>query len=86
MVRAGVSDTGKAILDGNLNAHRYIHEKNLIPVAVTFITNIGGNAVLQDDNARPHRARIVREFIVQQQIQTMEWPACSPDRNPIEHL
>ena len=30
--------------------------------------------------------RIVREFIVQQQIQTMEWPAGSPHLNPIDHL
>ncbi len=49
IVWAGISDTGKTpmiILDGNLNAHRYIHEI-LISVALPFITNMGGNAVLQ---------------------------------------
>ncbi len=73
MVWPGISDTGKTpliILDGNLNAHRYVHEI-LIPLAIAFITNMGGNTGLQDDNARPHWARIVREFMVQQQIQTM---------------
>ena len=53
MVWPGISDTGKTsliILDGNLNARRYIHEI-VIPVAVPFIPSIGGNLVFQADNA-----------------------------------
>ncbi len=42
--------------------------------------------MFQDDHARPRRAPIVREFMEHQQIQTMEWPACSPDLNLIVHL
>ena len=38
-----------------------------------------------DDNARPHRARIVREFRQQQAIDTFQWPAMSPNKNPVEH-
>ena len=38
-----------------------------------------------DDNARPHRARIVREFRQQQAIDTFQWPAMSPNMNPVEH-
>ena len=37
-------------------------------------------------NVRPHTARIVRDHLQVSQIPRMEWPACSPDLNPIEQL
>ena len=39
-----------------------------------------------DDNARPHRARAVHEYLRQNAIETLPWPARSPDMNPIEHI
>lgn len=39
-----------------------------------------------DDNARPHRANIVNDFFVNNEINRMVWPALSPDINPIEHM
>ena len=30
-----------------------------------------------DDNARPHRARIVQHFLQQEAVQTISWPAMS---------
>ena len=40
-----------------------------------------------DDNARPHRARIVQHFFLQQEaVQTIPCPAMSLDMNPIELL
>ncbi|GFX99227.1 transposable element Tcb2 transposase [Trichonephila clavipes] len=39
-----------------------------------------------DDNARPHRARLVENMLEAETIQRMEWPAFSPDLNPIEHV
>ena len=39
-----------------------------------------------DDNARPHRARIVSDYLRQESIDSIPWPAMSPDMNPIEHL
>jgi hypothetical protein len=41
--------------------------------------------ILQDDNAPPHRAAVVQEFKTNQGIQSLLWPANSPDLNPIEH-
>ena len=42
--------------------------------------------ILMDDNARLYRARVVEEYIHQETIVRMDWPACSPDLNPIEHV
>ncbi|GFW08819.1 transposable element Tcb1 transposase [Trichonephila clavipes] len=41
-------------------------------------------AIFQQDNARPHVARIVQRFFVNQQIELLPWPARSPDLSPIE--
>ncbi|KAJ4435227.1 hypothetical protein ANN_23805 [Periplaneta americana] len=38
-----------------------------------------------DDNARPHRANLVDEYLEGEDIQRMDWPAMSSDLNPIEH-
>ncbi|KAH0821294.1 hypothetical protein GEV33_001496 [Tenebrio molitor] len=38
------------------------------------------------DNARPHVARVVTRYFEEVQIQKLDWPARSPDCNPIEHV
>ena len=47
---------------------------------------MGAEFVFMDDNARPHRANIVNECLESEDITRMEWPAFSPDLNPIEHV
>ena len=87
MVWGGITAHGKTdlvIVDGNLNSRRYIDEI-LRPVVVPYVQNMRQGALFQDDNARPHRARIVDAYLQQEQITRMDWPACSPDLNPIEH-
>ncbi|GFS65390.1 transposable element Tcb1 transposase [Trichonephila clavipes] len=39
-----------------------------------------------DDNASPHRADIVDEYLESEGVARMAWPAYSPDLNPIENL
>ena len=39
-----------------------------------------------DDNARPHREAIVRDYLHQEAIDTLPRPALSPDMNPIERV
>ncbi|GFT46717.1 DDE_3 domain-containing protein [Trichonephila clavipes] len=39
-----------------------------------------------DDNARSHRTLAVEELLESEDITRMDWPAYSPDLNPIEHV
>jgi len=39
-----------------------------------------------DGNAIPHRTRIVSDYLRQESIDSIPWPAMSSDVNPIEHL
>ena len=43
-------------------------------------------SVFMDDNARPHRARVVIDYLRDESIITHPWPVRSPDLNPIEHV
>ena len=40
----------------------------------------------QHDNEAKHTAKIVQEWLEQQQFSVIEWPAQSPDLSPIENL
>ncbi|GFV30056.1 transposable element Tcb1 transposase [Trichonephila clavipes] len=47
---------------------------------------MGAEFLFMDDNARPHHANIVDECLQSEDITRMDWPAYSPDLNPIEHV
>ena len=38
------------------------------------------------DNARPHVARIYRQFLNRNNVNVLPWPAVSPDMNLVEHI
>ena len=74
-------------VQGNLNGQRYereILETNVIPHFDNHV--LADHPIFMDDNARPHRARAVVEFLRGNAIETIPWPARSPDINPIEHV
>jgi transposase len=60
----------------------------LAPRVVPHFDNhaLADSPMFMDDHARPHRARIVQHFLQQEAVQTIPWPAMSPDMNPIEHV
>ncbi|GFW85410.1 transposable element Tcb1 transposase [Trichonephila clavipes] len=73
------------IRNGTLTGRRYADEvlrSHIIPYAGA----IGDSFIFQDDNARPHRSRLVENMHEAETIQRMEWPVGFPDLNPIEHV
>lgn len=89
MFWGGISLTARTelvfIRRGSLTAVRYITdilEDHVMP----FAGYIGEHFQLMQDNARPHVARIVTQYLEEVGIQVMQWPARSPDLNPIEHI
>ncbi|GFY21943.1 transposable element Tcb2 transposase [Trichonephila clavipes] len=67
---------------GPLIARRY-RDEILRPIVVPYAAAIGDDLILMDDNCRPHRANLLEDFFFEEGIVRMEWPACSPDMNPI---
>jgi hypothetical protein len=62
---------------GSINADRYIREclkEHVVPFAA-----------IVHDNARPHIAQIMRQYLHDVGIQLLRRPPMSPDLNPIEH-
>ena len=72
------------ISNGTLTTARYGNEI-LHPIVRPFAGAVGPEFVLMDDNTRPYRARVVNVYLEQESIERIEWPAYSPDLNPIEY-
>lgn len=88
MVWGGISAlhrTQLIIVDGTLTAARY-RDEILTPVVLPFLEEHGENMVFQQDNARPHTARIINEFFDDHDVRVLPWPSVSPDLSPIEHV
>ncbi|GFV84531.1 transposable element Tcb2 transposase [Trichonephila clavipes] len=89
LVWAGISLGGHTDLHvfhgGTVTGLRY-RDETLDPYVRPYAAAIGNDFILMDDNARPHRARIVEEYLEDHGLERMEWPARSPDLNPIENL
>ncbi|GBO25667.1 Transposable element Tcb2 transposase [Araneus ventricosus] len=89
MVWAGIMLDGQTPLHvferGTVTCVRY-RDEILEPSVRLFRGAVGPEFILMDDNARPHRALLVDEFLESEDIRRMDWPDRSPDLNPIEHV
>ena len=88
MVWGGISAMGKtslAVIDGSVNAPRYVEllEDYLLPFALGEHDDA---YVFMQDNAGPHRAHLVKDWFKHAEVEVMDWPAKSPDLNPIENI
>ncbi|KFM77185.1 Transposable element Tc3 transposase, partial [Stegodyphus mimosarum] len=69
---------------GTLNSQRYISEL-LEPIVLLNLQGLP-TAIFQQNNARPHVARIVQGFFINRHIELLPWPPRSPDLSPIENM
>ncbi|GFX85893.1 transposable element Tcb1 transposase [Trichonephila clavipes] len=88
MVWAGISLAYRTELHifkrGSVTAVRY-RDEVLEPILRLNAAAVGPTFVLMDDNARPHRADIVDDYLENERVLRITWPACSSDLNPIEN-
>ncbi|GBM58914.1 hypothetical protein AVEN_80714-1 [Araneus ventricosus] len=70
---------------GTVTGVRY-RDEILEPYVRLFRGAVGPEFILMGDNARPHRALLVEEFLESEDIRRVDWPVRSPDHNPIEHV
>jgi transposase len=70
---------------GTLTCQRYIDDI-IDSQHRLYAGAVGNQFILMDDNARPHRARLVQDYLERESFERMDWPACSSDLNPIEYM
>ena len=64
----------------------YYWDNIIEPLVVPFTAAHWNRFRFQDDNARAHRAHVVLNHLQTRGIQSLPWPAMSPDLSPIEHV
>lgn len=69
------------VTTGRLNHEHFISE-----ILNVYIPTDDDEFLLVQDNAPIHTAKNVRKWLSERNIRTIEWPAYSPDLNPIENL
>ncbi|GFT54216.1 DDE_3 domain-containing protein [Trichonephila clavipes] len=69
-------------MSGTLTGQRYVDDI-LRPHVGPSLNGLPG-AIFQQDNARPHTARVAQDFL--RNFQTLTWPVCSPDLSPVEYV
>ncbi|GFT34926.1 HTH_Tnp_Tc3_2 domain-containing protein [Trichonephila clavipes] len=70
------------VLQVTLTARRYVDDI-LTPIVLPMLSSRPG-AIYQQDNARPHTARLSQQCL--QGYDVLPWPARTPDLSPIEHV
>ncbi|KFM59374.1 Transposable element Tcb1 transposase, partial [Stegodyphus mimosarum] len=70
---------------GSVNGTRYCNEI-LLPYVRLFRAAVGPEFLFMDDNAQCHRTVAAEQILESEDIERMDWPARSPDLNPIEHV
>ncbi|GFU53576.1 transposable element Tcb2 transposase [Trichonephila clavipes] len=70
---------------GSVNGNRYCNEI-LLPYVRLFRGAMALQFLFMDDNALSHRTLAAEQLLESEDIEHMDWPARSPDLNPIDHV
>ncbi|KAI4881786.1 hypothetical protein NFI96_011480 [Prochilodus magdalenae] len=89
MVWGGISLEGRTDLyrldNSTLTGIRY-QDEILGPVARPYAGAVGPGFLLVHNNAQPHVAKVCRQFMENEGIDTIDWSTGFPDLNPLQHL
>src|SRR5579859_4894306 len=81
-----------AFIDGSVNSHVYISvlQDKLLRFFQALCDDRATDIIFQQDNAKVHKSKLTGKWLknsaTQNGFSIMEWPAYSPDMNPIEEL
>jgi transposase len=75
------------VLKGSMDGPKYkkVLREDFLPEATVLIA-AGLNVKLMHDNAPCHTSKVVKDYLAESGVEFLEWPAFSPDLNPIENV